>query len=346
MLWRELLAQAARARLWPTWAQYAGTVATVTGMLALRLGLAHYLSGYPILLFFAAIFGCAVLFGRRAGAFAVLLSAAYIAYFLLPPTFSFAIGRSQDVLGLGLFIIIGLAIAVVIEALHTALQDVTDLNSNLQSANARLTAAEGEKDLLLREAGHRMKNDLTMLVALVQLQQRAAPDEGARAVLATTVERIRVMARVHDRLHRAQGEAVISTAAFITELCDDLRASAIAFQPILLAVDVEPHDLLQSRAVAVGLIINELLTNALKYAFPDERSGRITVIFRRDDQDYRLEVVDDGVGMQPDHPHPIKGSGLGQRLIRSLAAQLGGTFTRVTDVTQGVRAKVVFPVVA
>lgn len=165
---KELLAQGVRTRRWAGWIQYASATVIVTSVLAVRLDAGHYLAGYPILLFFAAIFACAVLFGHSFGAFAVLISSAYIDYFLLDPIYSFAISREQDVLGLGLFIATGLAIAAVIEALHTTLQKVIDLNEHLMSANARLTASEDEMDLLLQEASHRMKNDLTMLVALIQ----------------------------------------------------------------------------------------------------------------------------------------------------------------------------------
>jgi two-component sensor histidine kinase len=122
---------------------------------------------------------------------------------------------------------------------------------------------------------------------------------------------------------RAQGEAVVHSKAFITDLCDDLRSAFAELRPIRLRVEVEDHQLPQEQAVPVGLIINELVTNALKYAFPDGRSGTVRVSFICQQQTFCLSVEDDGIGT--DAEAKPKGSGLGQRLLRSMAIQLGGS---------------------
>src|SRR6185436_345353 len=124
------------------------------------------------------------------------------------------------------------------------------------------------------------------------------------------------------------------------DLCNDLRVSAFSGKPIALDLSIESHDLDHQRAVAIGLIINELITNALKYAFPKERSGKISVSFEKHGGEFRFRVSDDGVGRATHEPK--KGAGHGLDIVRTLAAQLGGRLEqKKTDV--GATFEVVFP---
>ncbi|MFC1458093.1 sensor histidine kinase [Microvirga arabica] len=305
-------------RGWPVWARYLGATLVVLIMLMLRIGLSVYLPAFPFLLFFMAIIVNAVIFNRGSGFYTVALSAVLADYFFLEPVGSLRIDDSRTVLGLILYLMIGFTTAGIIEALHTTAHSLT-------RANKRLAAAEQEKDLLLREAGHRMKNDLMTLTALVRLQERAVQDPSAKSALSSTADRIHVLSRVQERLRLGQGtSAVINVADFITELCDDLKTALVDLRPIAVTVRAERHLLPQERVVPVGLIINELLTNSLKYAFPDDRGGTITVDFSRESDTFRVAVADDGVGLPPES-RPGPSSGLGTRLIRSMVAQLGGT---------------------
>jgi two-component sensor histidine kinase len=186
-----------------------------------------------------------------------------------------------------------------------------------------------EKDLVLQEASHRFKNELAMLSALLRLQERSVEDETARTALASTADRVQVLARVHERLQRAEKAAVVDMREFIVALCDDLRMALIGLRPILMKVEAETHRLSQERAVAIGLVINELLTNALKYAFPEDRSGTVKVRFMRQEDGFCLMVIDDGIGI-PCERKP-DGSGLGQRLIRSMVMQLQGSVEFTPD---------------
>lgn len=159
---RYILTRSLGIRRWPTWAAYLVTTVVVTAALVLRLWVEPYLPGFPVLLFFPAIIACAVLFDRGCGFYATFLSAAYTAYFILPPISSFAVVSRADLLGFSLFILIGLVTTAIIEALHVALSDLTQ-------AHERLVASEQQKYLLLREASHRVRNDLTTLFSLVRL---------------------------------------------------------------------------------------------------------------------------------------------------------------------------------
>jgi two-component sensor histidine kinase len=302
-------------RAWPTWARYAATAAIVVTVLAVRLALHECFPGSPFLLFFLAIILCSALFDHGAGMFSVLLSAVLAKWFLIEPTGTLNVVRSEDIVGLSVFIAIGLISAAVLEALHRVAHELAD-------ANEMLTASEGEKDLLLQEASHRFKNELTMLSTMLRLQQRAMQDRGASAALGVTADRVLVLGRLHERLQRSKTSAVVDTRAFISALCDDLK-TAIELRPIVLEVNAESHLISQERAVPVGLIINELLTNALKYAFPDQRPGRVTVAFIREAESYCLRVSDDGVGIG--QGKESAGGGLGQRLVRAMASQLGGS---------------------
>jgi two-component sensor histidine kinase len=306
-----------RTRSWPTWARYAATCAIVVAILLVRLALQAQFPGSPFLLFMLAVILCSALFNHGCGIFSVLLSAALAKWFLIEPKGSLGVHSMGDIFGLSFFIAIGLITATILEALHRVASDLID-------ANQQLMASEADKDLLLREASHRYKNELSIITALLHLQERTLNDESARTALAATAERIRVLGRAHERLQRSEASAVVDTSEFIAALCDDLRAALIGLSPITLIVEAESHLMPQERAVPVGLIINELLTNALKYAFPDERSGTVKVRFVHEQDQFCLVVQDDGVGMSFDRTP--SGSGLGQRLVRSMVSQLQGIY--------------------
>jgi two-component system, sensor histidine kinase PdtaS len=210
-------------RGWPVWARYLGATLVVLITLVLRLGLTEYLPAYPFLLFFVAIILNATLFDWSSGFYTVALSAAFSAYFFLEPIGSLRVADSRAVLGLILFLVIGFITAGIIEALHTTAHSLT-------RANNRLAAAEQDKDLLLREAGHRMKNDLMTLTALVRLQERAVQDPMVRSALASTANRIHVLSRVMQfneavRLINLRRRLPLHNAGFRNGGSPTLRAS-------------------------------------------------------------------------------------------------------------------------
>jgi len=209
-----------RTRSWPTWARYAATCAIVVAILLVRLALQAQFPGSPFLLFMLAVILCSALFNHGCGIFSVLLSAALAKWFLIEPKGSLGVHSMGDIFGLSFFIAIGLITATILEALHRVASDLID-------ANQQLIASEADKDLLLREASHRYKNELSIITALLHLQERTLKDESARTALAATAERIRVLGRAHERLQRSEASAVVDTSEFIAALCDDLRAALI-----------------------------------------------------------------------------------------------------------------------
>lgn len=336
----------------PVWARYAATTVFVAVAVGARYPLIEAVApnSYPFLLYFPAIILAAALFDRGSGIFAVFLSALCADYVSIAPIGSLAIEHSRDAIALALFGASGLATAALIEAFHRAHHDLSVSHLRLQAAHEELTKAherarssEEQKDLLMQELAHRTKNDLMMVSALVQMQSRKVADATARDILLSAVERIHVLGRVHDRLTRRDGAVVIDVRNFLCGLCDDLRSAIAGARPLALLCDVDSHALSHSQAVALGLVANELITNAVKYAFPDDRDGTIRVAFARAGDEFRLAVEDDGVGLsaQP-APATEAGAGTGQRLVRALTLQLRGRFECLPR-TPGTAAIVTFP---
>ena len=204
-----------------------------------------------------------VLFNHGSSSVALLLSAVLTDYMFLEPVGSFAI--DVDIVPWLAFIVICLEIGVVVEAMHVAVH-------HLHAANRALKSSDSEKDLLLREATHRTRNDLQMLGALIDLQTRSSDEPAVRSALTATRDRVRLLGEVQQRLRRTDGHAVIDMRDFITGLCDDLRNSLLDLRPITLTVDAERHDMSQEQAVPVGLVINELTTNPS--SMPSPTAGR------------------------------------------------------------------------
>jgi two-component sensor histidine kinase len=322
------------SRGWPIWARYLATTLIIVLAAAARQVLQPYSPGSPFLLFFLGIIVCSALFDHGTGIYSVLLSAALAKWFFIEPLGTLDLRGGPELFGMSVFIAIGLITATMFEALHRVAMD-------LATTNQRLVASEAEKDFLLQEASHRFKNELTILAALIRLQERAVP--AAAEALRSTADRIHVLGRMHERMQRSDGTAVVDSREFIDTLCQDLQRALIAGRAVSVRVEAESHPLAQERAVSVGLIINELVTNALKYAFPDGRSGTVVVRLVRETEAFCISVVDDGIGIDPEAA--AAAAGLGQRLIRSMASQLHGTY-RITSGgdAPGTEAMVRFPI--
>jgi len=267
-------------------------------------------SRYPFLSFIPVVFVCGTFFDRGNGFFATVLSALAGAYFFLDPHQSLNVLHGEDQGAFILFLIIGFAISFVVEALHVGLVSLA-----LEREKASTTVRD--RDLLLDELSHRTRNDFANVVTLLNLQARSANEE-AREALASAAERVQTIARVHRRLELRYDRVVVDTRSYISELCADLRLSRLAMRAIAIDCDIESHSISLEKAVPLGLIINESVTNAAKHAFPDQRQGKIKVAFRREGQTYKLVIADDGVG-----DGNVSNGGIGNRLMGMLAAQLG-----------------------
>lgn len=215
-------------------------------------------------------------------------------------------------------------------------RDITDR----KVAEDKLRAADAQKQLLLFDVNHRVKNHLQTVVGLISVASRRVTSvDSGREALHEAASRLTVLARVYTRLQMGAEAAVVDAGPFLRELCEDLAEGLVGSRPIDIAVDADDSPIDSHRAVTVGLIINELVQNALKYAFPAGRAGTITIDLRRAPHAFRLSVADDGEGY-------VVGAGpvgSGSRLIGAMVQQLDGTVHVDAAPGQGTRTTIDFP---
>jgi PAS domain S-box-containing protein len=192
-------------------------------------------------------------------------------------------------------------------------------------AEDRLQSSLQEKEVLLREVHHRVKNNLQVIQSLISLQSRRIKDERALEMYKESQRRIRSMALIHERLYQSADLSRIEFADYLRSLVAHLFHSMIPDTGrVDLKMDLEPVQLDVNTAIPCGLIVSELVSNALKHAFPGQRRGTVTVSFRRGDRgELRLAVQDDGVGLE-DGFDIRKAETLGLQIVVTLVSQLDG----------------------
>ena len=188
----------------------------------------------------------------------------------------------------------------------------------------QLTSSLAEKEVLLKEIHHRVKNNLQVITSLLTLQSDTVPEEGTRQIFAEAVNRVRTIGDIHDLLYLSPDLARIDFNDYLDRLTQNLLSFyGIDRNRIRVSVSAKSGTLDIARAIPCGLIVNELLTNALKHAFPNDRSGEIRVSIRSEGTQCLLEVYDNGIGL-PDDALGLKNASLGLRLVTVLARQIQG----------------------
>ncbi|HEY0931823.1 MAG TPA: histidine kinase dimerization/phosphoacceptor domain -containing protein [Gemmatimonas sp.] len=218
------------------------------------------------------------------------------------------------------------------------IRDVTER----RKADQRLRDSLREKEILLREIHHRVKNNLAVISSLLYMQSTRVADPETIAVLEESQRRVRSMALVHETLYRSGNLSSVEFAEYAASLCEEVRHSQripgqsiefdLALAPITMAVDL---------AVPCGLILNELVTNAMKHAFPEGRPGLIHLTLANQEPGWcEMTVADDGVGAN------LGGSdrhSLGLTLVESLTRQIDGEF-QLTQGLPGTVARLRIPI--
>jgi PAS domain S-box-containing protein len=215
------------------------------------------------------------------------------------------------------------------------LSAIVDISDRKQREE-RIQVALREKDVLLREVHHRVKNNLQIIHSLLDLQSSRVTDRHVLGMLRDSQNRIRSMGLIHQTLYQSKDFAKVDFSLFLDSLVPTLVASyGVSPDRIGLSVEAAQVVLPISAAIPCGLVVNELISNALKHAFPGERKGNILVKLHPEPSDkVMLSVADDGVGI-PGHIDPSKTSTLGLQLVTLLAGQLGGKISiRRSDPTQ------------
>ena len=218
-----------------------------------------------------------------------------------------------------------------------AVRDITER----KRAEEQINAALAEKEALLAEIHHRVKNNLQMVVSLLHLQSGHVKDEAAHSIFLDSENRVKAMALMHERLYRSEALSRIDLSDYIETLARDLfRAYGLESSGVDLQLDIEDLPLGIDTVIHCGLLVNELVSNAFKHAFPEGGKGKVTVALREQSAGrFELVVKDDGVGL-PSNFDLTKSDTLGLQLISTLTDQLDGTLA--VESSKGAEFRIVF----
>jgi two-component sensor histidine kinase/CheY-like chemotaxis protein len=209
---------------------------------------------------------------------------------------------------------------------QAALQKARDeAEAEIHASRDRFAALAAEREVLLREVNHRVGNSLQIIASLLHLQANSATQEGVKAALTNAMGRVAAVAQVHRRLYTSHDLKSVLLNQYLESLLEDLRRSAEGNKMSRLTLRAEPIEIDPDRAVAIGIIVNELIMNAVKYAYP-EGAGPIYVELKALDEDLLLTISDDGVGLNV--KVDPRSTGMGQRIVSAMAAKLEASVER------------------
>lgn len=194
-----------------------------------------------------------------------------------------------------------------------------DAEAEVHASRDRYAALAAEREVLLREVNHRVGNSLQIIASLLHLQANSASDDDVKAALTNAMGRVAAVAQVHRRLYTSHDLKSVMLNQYLEALLEDLRRSAEGNRMSRLTLSAEAIEIDPDRAVAIGIIVNELVMNAVKYAYPDG-AGPIHVTLRTIGDDLELAIMDDGVGLQV--KQDPRSTGMGQRIVNAMATKL------------------------
>jgi len=217
------------------------------------------------------------------------------------------------------------------------IRDITDR----KRAENKLKSSLEEKEVLLREIHHRVKNNLQVISSLLSLQSRYIKDDETLELFKESQNRVKSMTLVHEKLYQSEDLARIDFESYIKKLTEHLFHSyGVDINNVFLEINVDQLSLDVNTAIPCGLIINELVTNSMKHAFPEGKNGKIGVNLHLDGDKLLLTVYDDGIGF-PENLDFRKTKSLGLRLVSTLTEQLGGNIELYRE--KGTRFNIIFP---
>jgi two-component sensor histidine kinase len=316
---------------WPLAGRLLCAFAATLACFIIQLPLETRSFGDPFAIFLGCAFLVALLFGRMPGGVAVLVSAVLSSLFFEPMGWPHLI-RAMDLVQIEAYAVLAAGAVVLADQIRKTLVAVHD-------ANEALLAEDTRKTVRLQEVQHRVANSFSSLDALMRQRAKAASDPNVTGAFEQASELIHTVARLSHRLNMADPSGRVDAREFLGDMCADLRACAPA--SVSFSCEAECCELPISIAVPLGLVVNELVTNALKYAFRDRETGQIRIALGQDGSHLVLLVEDDGVGMQG----KVQGGGMGVPLLNGLAKSLKGKL-EVDSGPGGTRAFLIFPVPA
>jgi two-component sensor histidine kinase len=200
-----------------------------------------------------------------------------------------------------------------------------DAEAEVHASRDRFAALAAEREVLLREVNHRVGNSLQIIASLLHLQASSSTQDDVKAALTNAMGRVAAVAQVHRRLYTSHDLKSVLLNQYLDALLEDLRRSAEGNRMSRLTLKAEPVEIDPDSAVAIGIIINELVMNAVKYAYPDG-AGPIHVDLTRQDDEIVLSIADDGVGLNA--KADPRSTGMGQRIVAAMASKLAASVER------------------
>jgi two-component sensor histidine kinase/CheY-like chemotaxis protein len=200
-----------------------------------------------------------------------------------------------------------------------------DAEAEVHASRDRFAALAAEREMLLREVNHRVGNSLQIIASLLHLQANSSTQHGVKAALTNAMGRVAAVAQVHRRLYTSHDLKSVLLNQYLDALLEDLRRSAEGNKMSRLTLKAEPVEIDPDRAVAIGIIVNELVMNAVKYAYPDG-AGPIHVDLTRQGEDLVLSIADNGVGLNA--KADPRSTGMGQRIVAAMASKLAASVER------------------
>jgi two-component sensor histidine kinase len=200
-----------------------------------------------------------------------------------------------------------------------------EAEAEIHASRDRFAALAAEREVLLREVNHRVGNSLQIIASLLHLQASSAPQDDVKAALTNAMGRVAAVAQVHRRLYTSHDLKSVLLNQYLDALLEDLRRSAEGNKMSRLTLKADSVEIDPDRAVAIGIIVNELVMNAVKYAYPNG-AGPIHVKLRADGDDLVLAITDDGVGLNV--KTDPRSTGMGQRIVSAMAAKLEASVER------------------
>ena len=220
-----------------------------------------------------------------------------------------------------------LALALVAIALFWGYRTKQRSNALLEHKNQLVRESLREKEVLLKEIHHRVKNNLQVISSLLSLQSRQVQDESVQEAILEGRNRVRSMAMIHQDLYQTEHLSNIDVRNYINQLSKSLFDSYnIEPDRIRLETNIQPLQLDVDILIPLGLILNELITNALKYAYTEEQAGQLEISLQKEEQNLNLRVADNGQGL-PDGFDPSRASSMGYQLIQAFVEKLKGKLT-------------------
>jgi two-component sensor histidine kinase len=199
-----------------------------------------------------------------------------------------------------------------------------EAEAEVRASRDRFAALAAEREMLLREVNHRVGNSLQIIASLLHLQANSSNQEDVKAALTNAMGRVAAVAQVHRRLYTSHDLKSVLLNQYLDALLDDLRRSAEGNRMSRLTLKSVPVEIDPDRAVAVGIVVNELVMNAVKYAYPD-CAGPIHVDLKVEGDDIVLAIADDGVGLNA--TSDPRSTGMGQRIVSAMATKLEADVT-------------------